>query len=187
MSIRHGACCPVGAQVGTNFTLLDQAIAGHPVAPGFSFEYLGLKGDLEFKRDALGHQETRRYYACAEFACSNCDATSYPECPDMCYDNFRRDAPHVKTRMTTARFIALLKDIHPKTPLVNLVGFLLELDCNDILHTLGLGVLEDLAGSILVLLGSCRFWHSDAGLEGQWEVARELLGTYCKARKLPMR
>ena len=65
MSIRHGACCPMGAQVGTNFTLLDQAIAGHPVAPGFSFEYLGLKGDLEFKRDALGHQETHQYYACA--------------------------------------------------------------------------------------------------------------------------
>ena len=70
MSIVHGAICPVEAFPGTHFTAFDKAIAGLPIAnDGQSLEYAGSKGDLEWKRDAMGYLDTRQYYGCMDRTC----------------------------------------------------------------------------------------------------------------------
>ena len=60
MSIMSGACFPAFPLHGTSFGNKDEELANKRVCGHWTFEYGGMKADLEFKRDALGLIETGR-------------------------------------------------------------------------------------------------------------------------------
>lgn len=178
MSVKGKAIMPSEKLPGCNWGQIDQAEAGTRVAGGWFFEYLGTKGDLEFKRDIYGWMDTGRYYGCLLHCCAHCFASCI--IPELAYDDFRKNAAHKKTKISTK---SLLENTPAgqAMPLMNLFGWLHELDCDDLLHCLHQGIAQDLTGSVLVVLGEAHFYDGQRkALEHQWEVCRvEYLKDFC--------
>ena len=178
MSIKGKGAMPLEAFPGCDWGPIAQSEAGQQVAGGWCFEYLGTKGDLEFKRDIYGWMDTGRYFACTLQCCAHCFASAI--IPELAYDNFQKDAPHKKTKISTQDLLANT-DVANMNPLMELHGFLHELDCDDLLHALHQGIAQDLCGSALVVLGEAFFYddHKKA-LEHQWECCRQMLKDFCQ-------
>ena len=178
MSVKGGGTMPSDKLPGCSWGQIDQAEAGKRIAGGWFFEYLGTKGDLEFKRDVFGWIDTGRYYACLLHCCAHCFASCV--IPELAYDDFRRDAAHKKTKVSTKFLLQNTKAGHVM-PLMKLSGWLHELDCDDLLHCLFQGIAQDLTGSVLVVLGEAHFYDAiKKALEHQWEFCRLELKDFCQ-------
>ena len=182
MSIRGGGSMPSEPFPGCGWGHIDKAEAGKKVAGQWFFEYSGLKGDLEFKRDVNGWIDTGRYYACMCHCCAHCFASAI--IPELPYDDFRKDAAHKKTIISTDHVLANT-EVSQQSPLMTLYGWLHELDCPDLLHNVNQGSGQGLCGSALVILGEAHFYDDKfKAIEHQWECCRLELQSFCGALKV---
>ncbi len=119
--------------------------AGGPLCGPWTFAYAGMTGDLEFHRDANLHIASGRYYACNS-CCSKCLASKTD--PHLAYDDVSDTAGWRSTVLDTATYLAMTPA--PMWPPAKLIhGWCHELCLDDTLHTLFLGVGQDVLGSAI--------------------------------------
>ncbi len=164
VAARHGSCGregravaarlrrdPLGAAWGCRSDPHGAArgdLCGVDLSGGWTFGYAGLTGDMEFMRDANLQIASARYYACRN-CCPKCHASTVDPTLD-CY-SVQDGAEWRDTIITTEHFLANTPE-EELPPLHELHGWAYELNLDDCLHILFLGVVQDLVGSCLVLL-----------------------------------
>ncbi len=132
-------CCSPG---------VHRSLIGSAPCEGWAFGYAGLTGDMEFMRDANLQIASGRYYACRS-CCPKCRASTVDPALD-CY-NVKDDAGWRDTLITTEGYLADTP-LDALPPLHEVHGWAYELNLDDCLHILFLGVVQDIVASCLVVL-----------------------------------
>ena len=147
---------------------------GELVAGRWLFGFIGCKGDLEWRRDAMN--EKRNYGA--NNLCPKCCASK--KCIDVLFTDMSAIAGWLKT---------LIKDVHYRlnnaetlSPLMSIPGMHCDGFCWDFMHNMFIGPGADAAASALVLLIQIGWWANN--VEEALEKASDDFAAWCRAHEI---
>ncbi len=155
LNILHEGRVPRELPPGVYPRGLHEELVGEAICGPYTFGYLGLSGDLEFKRDANFFIPTKQYWACQKRCCSKCDGSRVE--PAMAFDDLSRHAPWRNSLVSTAKYLERTLP-HHRTPLTCITGWAHELDMEDLLHVEYQGTGQDFAGSVVISLCNWGFY-----------------------------
>ena len=162
MNLADGSPWPRG---GLSWNRRNQRLAG-----AFCFAFAGLKGDLEWRRDAMF--EHRNYGA--NRCCPKCLASK--NAGETFYGDVRETAGWRSTLIGTASY---LDNMRRRSPIVDLPGWHVDLTLWDLMHNLYIGVGRDAAASAIVLLVELGYWQG--GVDCSLVSASQAFRVWCKA------
>ncbi len=175
ITVSHN-CCKSRRPLNPHGCCSHGGMAGAPIAGPWRWGFAGVTGDLEFLRDANLQVGSGRYWACKEVCCSKCFASAVSE--ELSYKNVSPAAAWRNTLVTTPGLLAGLEcRYHP--PLKQLQGWRHELNLEDCLHVIFLGVGSDIVGSTIKFLCKEGF-YGDGPLPARVDRCREAAVTFTR-------
>ena len=154
-------------------------LAGRPLtSEGHRGVWAEMRGDWKFLKEAL---HLREHYG-RPWLCHLCRA--HKRIPGLSYTDFRREARHRRTRLTSAEWLMLALAAALVSPLLATPGFAVVRVLFDVMHCLDLGVYQVAIPSALAELTERPDVFDGPTLEQRLRQATRAYKTWCRENKV---
>ena len=156
-------------------------LAGRTIANGYRGCWAELRGDWKFLKEVLLLKE---HYNNAQHICHLCRVVKFSDDPSQRYTNFKRNAPHRGTNLTSAAWHALYLGLAIVSPLLLIKGFDIRRVFFDIMHCMDLGIYQYMVPSVMKELTEVPGVFAGATIDDRYAAAYRAYRVWCKQRRV---